>query len=107
MKGLRIELEDRARCDALPVLVTLQVLYAVQLIYMHVQRTKSVADKANFAALRKLPEVTVPKLTAENYDIFATSICSVVEETIGMNRIPIDHVMRGVTGNYDSPCITR
>ena len=74
---------------------------------MHVQRTKSVTDKANFSALSKLPEITVPKLTAENYEIFTTSCCSVVESNIGMNSIPVDYIMRGVTGNYNSSWKTR
>ena len=74
----------------------------MQLNYIRVQQTKSFADEANFAALRKLPEITVPKFTADNYEIFTTALCSVVGSTIGMNLMPIDYVMRGVTGNYDS-----
>ena len=81
----------------------LQALYAVQLNYMHVQQKKSVADKANFAALSKLPEIMVPKLTSDNDEIFTTDFCSVVVRTIGMNSIPVDYVMYGVTGEYDSP----
>ena len=49
-KGLIFEPEDRARCGAIPVLATLQVLDAVQLNYTRVQQTNSVADKANFSA---------------------------------------------------------
>ena len=70
---------------------------------MCVEKTDSVADKSNSAALRELPEITVPKLKADNYDIFTTSFCSVVGRAIDMNAIPIDYGMRGVTGNYDSP----
>ena len=103
MKALIIELEDRSKCGALPVLATLQFLYTVQLNYMRAQRTKSVSDKAKFAALSKLPKIMVPKLTAENYDIFTTDFCSVERRTIGINSIPIDYVMRGVTSNYDYP----
>ena len=51
LKALSFELEDRARCSALPVLVTLQALDAVQLNSIRVQRKNSVADKANFDAL--------------------------------------------------------
>ena len=40
LKSLRFELEDRARCGALPVLVKLQSLYAAQLNYLRVQQTK-------------------------------------------------------------------
>ena len=39
LKDLRFELEDRALCGAPPVLATLQALDAVQLNYMHAQRT--------------------------------------------------------------------
>ena len=64
---------------------------------------KSVVDKSNFSALGKLPEITVPKLAAENDEIFTTAFCSVLGRTIGMNGITIDYVMHGVTGNYDYP----
>ena len=103
LKDLLFELEYSSRCGALPVLATLQALDAVQVNYMQFQRKKSVADKSNFAALCKLPEIMVPKLMAGNYDIFTTSLCSVVGRNIGMNRIPIDNFMRGDNGNYDSP----
>ena len=69
---------------------------------MYVQRTKSVADKANFVALRKLPVIMVTKLTAEDDDIFTTAFYYVVRTTVGMIGIPIDYVMGCVTGNYDS-----
>ena len=79
------------------------MLDAVQLNYMHVHQKMSVADKSNFAALSKLPEITVPKLTDDNYDIFNTALCSIIGRTIGINGTPVDYFMRGVTGNYDSP----
>ena len=66
-----------------------QVLYTVQLNYMHVQRKKSVADKAKFAALSELPDIMVPKLMADNYEIFTTAFCYLIERTIGMNSISI------------------
>ena len=107
LKVLRFELENRARCGALPVLATPQALDAVQLNYMHVHWTKSVSDKANFASFRKLPDIKVPKLMADNYDIFTTELCSVIVRTIVMNGIPIDYLMRGITGNYDYPWTNR
>ena len=103
LKDLILGLEDRARYDALLVLATLQAIVAVQINYMCVQKIKSIVDKSNFAALIKLPNITVPKLMAENYDIFTTAFCCVVERNILMNGITIDYVMRGVTGNYNSP----
>ena len=78
LKALIFELEDMEHFGALPVLMTLQAIYVVQLKYMNVQRTKSVVDKANFADLSKLTEITVPKLTADNDEIFNTALCSVV-----------------------------
>ena len=102
LKTLRFEIEDRARYGTLPVLATLQALDAVKLNYMHDQRTNNVVDKANFSALRKLPDITVPKFMAYNYDIFSTALCYVSVRTIGMNGISIDYAMCGVTGNYDS-----
>ena len=60
---------------------------------MCVQRTNLVLDKANFAALRKLPEITVPNLTADNYDIFTAALCYLIWITIAMNSMPIDYVV--------------
>ena len=74
---------------------------------MRVQQTKSVTDKPNFAALSKLPEITVPKLTADNYEIFTISFCYVVKRTVGMNGNPIEYVRRGVTGNNNFPSTNR
>ena len=107
LKDLRFELKCRAHCGALPVLDTLQALYAVKLNFMHVQRTKSVVDISNFYALSKLPEITVLKLMAENYEIFTAAFCYAVKRTIGINGIPIDYVRCGVNGYFDSPWMTR
>ena len=84
----------------------LQALYAVQLNYMFFQRTKSVADKSNFSALSKLPEITVLNLTADNDKIFTTAFCYAVKRTIGINVIPIDCFRCGVNGYYDYPWTT-
>ena len=70
---------------------------------MRAQRTKSVSDKVNFDGLRKLTDITVQKLTDDNYKVFARAFFSVVAKTIGMNGNPLYYVMRGVTGDYDSP----
>ena len=43
----------------------------------------------------------VPKLMANNYEIFTTALCYVLGRPIGMNGFPIEYVMCGVTGNYD------
>ena len=48
LKDLRFQLEGRERCGALPVLDTLQAIDAVQLNYMSVQWTQSVAEKYKF-----------------------------------------------------------
>ena len=106
LKALISELEDIESCGALTVLETLQALDAVQIKYMCVQRKNSVSDKDKFVALRKLPEITEPKLTANNDNIFNTAFYYVVERTV-MNVIPIDYAMRGVTRNYDPPWTTR
>ena len=103
LKTLRFEIEDRARYGTLPVLATLQALDAVKLNYMHDQRTNNVVDKANFSAFSKLPEFTVSKLIAENYDIFTAAFCFVLGRTIVMDGIPIDYFMCDVTGSCDSP----
>ena len=103
LKALLFELEDRARCGALSVLATLQALEAVKLNYIHVQREKSVAYKAKFSALSKLPEIKATKLTADNYEIFTTDFYYIMGRTIGMDGIPIYYVMLGVTGNSDYP----
>ena len=57
--------------------------------------------------MSKLAEIMVPKLIADNYKIFIASFCFVVGRNFGMNRILIDYVMRGVSGNYDYPWTNR
>ena len=49
----------------------------------------------------------VPKLTADNDEIFTTTLCYEVGNKIDMHGIPIDYVMCGVTGNYDYPWTNR
>ena len=75
----------------------------MQINYMRFQRKMPIVDKANIAALRKLPDITVPKLTSDNYDIFTKAFCSVVVSTIGINGIPVDYVMPDFTGNHNYP----
>ena len=74
---------------------------------MRAQRTKSVSDKVNFDGLRKLTDITVQKLMDDNYKVFARAFFSVLAKTIGMNGNPLYYVMRGVTGDYDYPWMTR
>ena len=107
LKALRFELIDRKKCGSLPDLVALQGLDAANISIMRVQRTKSVEDKASFAALSKLPEVVVPKLIATNYEIFNTAFTAVVARTIGMNKLPLDYLMRETIGAYGDAWPTR
>ena len=107
LKAVRFELIDREKCGTLPDLAALQGLDAVSINLMRVQRTKSVQDKVSFAALSKLPEIVVPKLTATNYEIFNIAFTAVVARTIGMNLIPLDYVMRETIGNYGTAWPTR
>ena len=74
---------------------------------MRVQRTKSVADKVNLSAKSKFPEITVPKLRTYNYEIFTTAFYSFLGRIIGVNGIPVDCVMCGVTKDYDYPWTNR
>ena len=74
---------------------------------MCVQQTNSVADKYNFSDLSKLPDITVAKLTADNYYIFTKAFCYVVGRPICINIIPIYYAMRGVTVKYDPPWTNR
>ena len=94
LKALRFELCDREKCGTLPDLAALQAIDAGMISVMRTQRTKSVEDKVTFAALSKLPEVVVPKLTATNYEIFNIAFTAVVTRTIGMNGLPLDYLMR-------------
>ena len=91
----------------LPDLAALQGMDAANINLMRIQRTKSVQNKASFAALSKLPEIIVPKLTAMKYEIFNTVFTAVVARTIGMNAIPLDYVIRETIGNYGNAWPTR
>ena len=80
---------------------------AANINLMRIQRTKAVQNEASFAALSKLPEIVVPKLTTMNYEIFNTAFTAVVARTIGMNSIPLDYVIRETIGNYGDAWPTR
>ena len=100
LKALRFELIDRENCGVLPDLVALQGMNAANINLMRIQRTKALQNEASFAALSKLPEIVVPKLTTMNYEIFNTAFTAVIARTIGMNSIPLDYVIRETIGNY-------
>ena len=100
LKALRFELIDRENCGVLPDLVALQGMNAANINLMRIQRTKALQNEASFAALSKLPEIVVPKLTTMNYELFNTAFTAVITRTIGMNSIPLDYVIRETIGNY-------
>ena len=107
LKELRFKFIAGEKCGTLPDLATLQSIDAAMIGVMQNQRTKSVEDKVTSAALSKLPEVVVPKLTATNYEIFNTVFTAVVARTIGMNGLPLDYLMRETIGNYGGIWPTR
>ena len=49
-----------------------------------------------------LPAMSVPKLSATNYDTFITSFRSLAPRTPSSDGSTLDYLMREQTGNYDA-----
>ena len=99
LKALIFELKDRERCDALPAQVMLQNLNAAEIALLRARRNDALQESSQSVSL---PAMTVPKLTATNYDTFITSFRSLASRTPSSDGSTLDYLMREQTGNYDA-----
>ena len=107
IKALLFELKDRDRCDALPTPIMLQTLDAAQVAVLRSQRNQALEDEAQLANESSTSTMTIPKLTATNYDEFITAFAALASRTMSSCGATLDYLMRERDGNYDGVWVSR
>ena len=96
------ELKDRQACGALPSAMVLNALDTAQISSMRKSRRQALINQT----LRKevsLPDMKVPKLTAQTFDDWNTSFTSVVGCQHSFIGISLDYLLRDEEiGNYEA-----
>ena len=107
LKSVLFELKDRDACDALPDEAMLNALDMSQLSSMRKLRRQAIVNQS----LRKevtLPDMKVPKLTAQTFDDWNTSFSTVVGRQNSLAGISLNYLLREVeVGNYNANWPTR
>ena len=107
LKSVLFELKDRQACGALPNALVLNALDTAQISIMRKSRRQALMNQS----LRKdvsLPDMKVPKLTAQTFDDWNTSFTSVVSRQTSLAGISLDYLLRDVElGNYEANWPTR
>ena len=106
LQSILYELKDRERCHALPNEIMLAGLDQAQITAIRAQRSLALHDAAQ-DQLATLPVMTIPKLTATNYEAFHTAFVALATRTMGTNGTTLDYLTRTVDGNYDDPWDSR
>ena len=107
LKSVLFELKDRAACDALPSAAVLNALDTNQVSSMRKFRRQAIISQS----LRKvatLPDMKVPKLTAQTFDDWNTSFITVVGRQNSLVSVSLDYLLReSEVGNYGANWPTR
>ena len=93
LKSVLFKLKDRDACDALPSVEVLDSLDAAQVSSMRKFRRQAIINQS----LRKeasLPDMKVPKLTAQTFDDWNISFTTVVGRQNSLARISLDYLLR-------------
>ena len=104
LKAVLFELKDREKCDALPNLAMLQGLNANQVSQLRARRNQAKQDESQTPAE---VNVTIPKLTATNYEDFITAFESLASHIISSCGATLNYLMRSTNGNYEAAWISR
>ena len=107
LKSILFELKDRDACDALPNEAVLNALDTSQLSSMRKYRRQAIISQS----LRKevtLPDMKVPRLTAQTFDDWNTSFSTVVGRQNSLAGISLNYLLRDEEiGNYNANWPTR
>ena len=102
LKSIFFELKDRDTCDALPNATVRRGLDTNQVSSMRKLRRRALINQL----LRKevsLPDMKVPKLTAQTFDDWNTLVTSVIGQQYCLSGISLNYLLRGEdVGNYES-----
>ena len=107
LKSVLFELKDREMCEALPGAEMLRALDVGQISSMRKMRRRALINQS----LKKevsLPDMKVPKLTAQTFDDWNTFFTSVVGRQYSLSGISLDYLLRDEEiGNYNANWPTR
>ena len=107
LKIILFELKDRDVCGALPSTMMLNNLDTAQISSIRKSSRQALMNQT----LRKdvsLPDMRVPKLTAQTFDDWNTSFTSVVSRQNSLAGISLDYLLReDEFGNYEANWPTR
>jgi hypothetical protein len=105
---MRFILKDRDLCNALPDALFLNSITPEVLRNIIMSRTTALEDGEN-RKNSQLPNLTVPKLTHNNYDEFETQFSQVVSRQTSNAGpgISMEYLLRLTDGNYEDPFESR
>ena len=90
--SLQFELKDRDICNALPDDAILGGLNAAQMTILRQQRSTA-KMRENAASETNLPDMSVPKLTHNNYDEFHTAFSALVDRQKSVHGVPLGYIL--------------
>ena len=107
LKSILFELKDRDICDTLPNATILRALDVSQLSSMRKLRRHALINQSLWKE-KSLPDMKVPKLTAQTFNDWNTSFTSVVGRQHNLAGIFLDYLLREEEiGNYETNWPTR
>ena len=107
LKSLLFELSDRDKCDALPNPMILGNIDNAQLTVMKNNRRTAIGI-ALMRKSQKLPDMSVPTLTASNFETFNTSFSSAVRRQMSLAGVSLSYLLHDhEVGNYEALWSTR
>jgi hypothetical protein len=102
LQSLRFELKDRQLCNCLPDAATLEGINIEQLAILREARSQALEQEKNRSDNNTQGDLVIPKFTIDNFDEFMVAFTNKAKRQIGVNKLPIDYVIRTNTepGNY-------
>ena len=107
IKAILFELKERDKCDALPSRAALQGIDIAQIGILRSQRNQALEEDAQLDKESSSSSMTIPKLTATNYDEFITAFTALASRTMSSCGATLDYLMRENDGNYDAVWVSR
>ena len=100
LKSVLFESKDRDACDTLPSAAVLNALDANQVSSMRKFRRQAIISQSLHKEVT-LPDMKVPKLTAQTFDDWNTSFTTVFARQNSLAGISLDYLLReSEVGNY-------
>ena len=109
LQSIRFELKDRRLCNSLPNAATLTAITAVELALLRQTRSQAREQEKNRDDTKSTTNMKIPKFTIDNFDEFMVAFTNKAKRMIGVNKLPIDYVIRTNTNpaNYTAQYASR